>query len=276
MTDQLFRGRSVACGSTPRGTGRPTVATCGVGVAPLRTPRRWIGRAFALASLALSAGSWAAGVPDTLEQRLIACTVCHGKRGEGSVEGGYMPRLSAMPARYLRDQLVSFREGRRHFPDMNMLVSALSDAYLEEIAAYFGNLSATFLAPQPSNLSVQDAARAENLVRRGDASRGIASCTSCHGDALMGVQPAVPGIVGQPRDYLRSQLGAWRSGVRHAPLPDCMATVVAHLADADISVISAWLAARVPALGGRRPAVTFPGPTPLACGATPALQERAP
>ena len=187
-----------------------------------------------------------------------------------------MPRLSALPARYLRDQLISFRDGRRHFPDMNALVASLSDAYLEEIASYFANLPASFIAAQPATLSVQESARTEALVRRGDAARQIPSCVSCHGDALMGVQPAVPALVGQPRDYLRSQLGAWRAGVRHATAPDCMATVVSRLSESDISAISAWLAARVPGPVVTRPAVTYPGRPPLECGSTPALVDHAP
>jgi cytochrome c553 len=224
--------------------------------------------------LAASHAAIAAGVADTLEQRITACTGCHGKHGEGSQVGGVTPRISAMPARYLRDQLINFRDGRRHYPPMTTLVASLSDSYLEEIATYFANLPAVVVAAAPSSLSVEDSARAEALVRRGDEARRIPSCTSCHGGSLTGVQPSVPGLTGLSRDYIRSQLGAWRSGVRRAAAPDCMARIVERLATDDISVISSWLAARPVSFVGGRPAVTFPGKPPLECGSTPlAIQE---
>ena len=51
-----------------------------------------------------------------------------------------------------------------------------------------------------------EAARGEALVRRGDATRDIPACESCHGSALTGVVPAIPGLLGLPHDYLAAQL----------------------------------------------------------------------
>ena len=39
------------------------------------------------------------------------------------------------------------------------------------------------------------------------------------------MKPAVPGLLGLPRDYLNGQLGAWQTRQRHATAPDCMATI---------------------------------------------------
>src|SRR5215475_9720713 len=59
-------------------------------------------------------------VPDTLEQRIIPCTVCHGKQGEGLEKPGYyFPRIGAKSAGYLFRQLVNFREKRRRYIEMN-------------------------------------------------------------------------------------------------------------------------------------------------------------
>ena len=41
--------------------------------------------------------------------------------------------------------------------------------------------------------------------------------------------PAIPGLLGLPRDYLNSQFGAWRIGQRQAQEPDCMAQVARQL-----------------------------------------------
>src|SRR5476651_2880622 len=74
-----------------------------------------------------------APVPDTLEQRVIACAACHGKSGEGLKANEYYPRIAGKPAGYLFNQLVNFRERRRHSPVMNHMVAYLSDDYLREI-----------------------------------------------------------------------------------------------------------------------------------------------
>ena len=74
----------------------------------------------AAASMALalaSASSFAAGpaahtVPDTMAQRVLACTLCHGEQGR-STNAGYFPRIAGKPAGYLYNQLVHFRAGRR-------------------------------------------------------------------------------------------------------------------------------------------------------------------
>ena len=66
-------------------------------------------------------------------------------------------------------------------------------------------------------------------------------CGACHGAALTGVQPATPGLLGLPRDYINAQLGAWRTGQRKAHAPDCMADIAQRLDIQDIAAVSAWL-----------------------------------
>jgi cytochrome c553 len=82
---------------------------------------------------------------------------------------------------------------------------------------------------------------------------------------LTGVLPAVPGLVGLPRDYLNAQLGAWRAGQRRASAPDCMAQIAQALAPQDIAAVAQWLAAQ-PVPGAGKPAATLPAKMPLDCG----------
>src|SRR5258705_9119665 len=74
--------------------------------------------------------------PDTMEQRMKACIACHGTQGKATRDG-YYPRIAGKPAGYLYNQLVNFRDGRRHYPSMVYMVGHLPDAYLKEIAHYF-------------------------------------------------------------------------------------------------------------------------------------------
>ena len=206
-------------------------------------------------------------VPDTLAQRVQACTTCHGKEGRATNQG-YFPRIAGKPAGYLYSQLVNFREGRRNYAAMTYLVEHLSDDYLHEIAGHFASLDLPYPPPQPATATADLLARGEALALRGDAARKVPACVACHGAALTGVKPAVPGLLGLPRDYLSSQFGAWSTGQRKAAAPDCMAQITARLGPQDIGAVAAWLAAQ-PLPANTKPAGSIVLPLPMACGSGP-------
>lgn len=203
-------------------------------------------------------------VPDTIAQRVQACTLCHGKEGRATNEG-YFPRIAGKPAGYLYNQLINFREGRRSNATMTYLVEHLSDAYLLEIASYFSALDLPYPPPPVTPASKQELARGDALVHLGDAARGIPACVACHGAKLAGAVPAIPGLLGLPRDYLAAQFGGWRTGQRKASSPDCMARITAMLTPDDVSAVATWLATQaVPSHA--KPALTVALPLPIPCG----------
>ena len=214
--------------------------------------------------LALLLAGTVAVADDTLARRARACTGCHGEQGRAAADG-YYPRIAGKPAGYLYEQLLAFRDGRRQYALMTHLLEPLSDDFLRELAAHFAALDLPYPPPQPGSTDAAARARAEQLVTQGDAALRLPACSACHGQALTGVQAAVPALLGLPRDYLNAQLGAWRSGTRRARAPDCMADIARRLAPADIAALSAWLSARpvpVPA----RAVATLPRARPLRCG----------
>lgn len=223
----------------------------------------------AAAALGLAAIAAAAAPPveDTMAQRLLACTACHGKEGRAAPDG-YYPRIAGKPAGYLYNQLLNFRDGRRHYALMTGLLVTLSDDYLREIGAHFASLDLPYPPPALAPGSAETSERGRTLVERGDAQRRIPSCASCHGPSLTGVAPSIPGLLGLPRDYLNAQLGAWRTGQRRAQAPDCMAQVARQLAPEDIGALTQWLASRpVPEAYKPLPSTAaLPGPLPLSCG----------
>lgn len=235
------------------------------------------------AALLLAAGWLAAWHPataapfeDSIAQRTLACTACHGPQGRAAPDG-YYPRLAGKPAGYLYNQLLHFRDGQRHYGLMVQLVEPLSDAYLMEIAQYFSSLDVPYPAPLPSNASLQTLRVGERLVLQGDRARKVPACVQCHGQAMTGVAPNVPGLLGLPRDYLNAQLGAWKSGQRRAHTPDCMKHVVASLNDEDINAAASWLAAQ-PVPANSRPAnsapALAPGAVAIVCGSAPVPARR--
>ncbi len=195
-------------------------------------------------------------VPDTMAQRMQACTLCHGKEGVATNQG-YFPRIAGKPAGYLYQQLRNFRERRRNYPAMASLLENMSDAYLLEIAQYFSALDLPYPAPQTTGAAPAELAAGEQLVLRGDPQRGMAACVSCHGAALTGRLPSTPGLLGLPRDYVVAQMGAWKTGLRRATAPDCMAQVAQRLTPDDLHAVSNWLASQpVPANSHPAPAET--------------------
>jgi cytochrome c553 len=206
-------------------------------------------------------------LPDTLTQRVIACTACHGKEGRAGSDG-YYPRIAGKPAGYLYNQLQNFREGRRRYPLMTYMVAHLPDAYLHEVADYFSSLHPPYSAPAPVDVTTSILSRGQQLALHGDPAKNVPACVACHGSKLTGVVPAVPGLLGVPRDYLNAQFGAWQNGVRHTIAPDCMAQIATRLSLDDISAVTAWLASQtVP--NDSAPAASSSAKRPIACGSAP-------
>ncbi|MEX8493493.1 cytochrome c [Sphaerotilus sp.] len=221
-----------------------------------------------LALSCLSAAQAAAPTddPQGMTTRVAACTACHGKQGRATPDG-YFPRIAGKPAGYLYHQLVNFRDGRRQYRPMTHLLDHLSDDYLREIAEHFASLEVPYPPPATPGLAATVLAQGKALVLKGDAAREVPACVRCHGDAMTGVAPAIPGLLGLPRDYLNSQLGAWKTGQRHAAAPDCMAKITARLTSTDITAVAAWLAAQpvpVPSKAVERSALAQP--LPMDCG----------
>ena len=204
-----------------------------------------------------------------MAERVQACTLCHGREGRAT-PGGFFPRIAGKPADYLYHQLLNFRDGRRNNDGMRYLLDHLSDDYLRTIAAHFASQNLPYPPPLPPQVDAAGLARGEALVRKGDPARELPACTACHGAAMTGVRPAVPGLLGLPRDYLIGQLGAWQTGLRKAFAPDCMAHVAQRLSPTDVAAVAGWLAAQ-PLPADTHPAAPTAQALPLRCGLVPPL-----
>lgn len=216
-----------------------------------------------LPAIALAAP--AAAPPDTLAQRLAPCLACHQPQGRNDA---FFPRIAGKPEGYLYNQLLNFRDGRRQFPMMTYMVGNLPEPYLREIAQFFANQHPPHLPAPAPVATAQMLERGRTLVRQGDAARSIPACAACHGERLAGVAPAIPGLLGLPRDYINAQFGAWKNRARRAQAPDCMADVAARLTEADVAAVSSWLASQ-PVDDAARPAAAPAAPLPMRCGGVP-------
>ena len=206
-------------------------------------------------------------VPDTLAQRALACTGCHGPQGRSSPLG-YVPRIAGKPEAYLLNQLLAFRDGRRAHDGMARLLQHLDEPYLAALAAHFAAQQVAYGEPPAATGDARSLALGQRLALRGDGARGLPACVRCHGAALTGVAPAVPGLLGLPRGYLVAQLGAWRTGVRRSAASDCMAGLAQGLRPEEIAALADWLAAQALPTDAR-PLARAAEPMPKDCGMQP-------
>ena len=202
-------------------------------------------------------------VADTMEARVQPCITCHGRETQATKDG-FSPRIAGKPVGYLYNQLVSFRDGRRSYPPMVYLVQYMTDDYLREMAVYFSALELPYPPPDASALTAAETMRARQIIDEGDQARDVPPCAACHGATLSGAAPAIPALLGLPRQYMNEQFGAWRNGKLRSVAPDCMAQVARRLAPSDIALLTSWLAAQ-PVPAGFKPA-SGPRKLPLACG----------
>jgi len=221
----------------------------------------------ALIALLAPLSAAAAPAPDTVAERVKPCLACHALEGKAGRDA-YYPRIAGKPQGYLYQQLLNFRDGRRSYAPMTLLLENLSDQYLAEVATHFAGLRAPYLPPRAEG-TLAERTRGAELVRHGDSSRNIPACVACHGQNLMGAAPSIPGLLNLPRDYINAQFGAWRTGLRHARAPDCMAQIAQRLTAVEVSAIASWLAAE-PVPAGASPAAALPAKMPLECGSTSA------
>lgn len=204
-------------------------------------------------------------VPDTMAERVKPCTVCHGQADRVGKDA-YYPRIAGKPEGYLFNQLRDFRDGRRYYRPMTLLLANVSDEYLREMAAYFSGLRQPYPPPEQGISSPTEIRQAQKLVQQGDAARDIPACIECHGKQLMGTAPFIPGLLGLPRIYIAAQFGAWKNGgVMRGQESNCMSDIARQLTIEETNVVAAWLAAQpVPENAG--PAAVLPPKMAQRCG----------
>ncbi|GAA6171443.1 cytochrome c [Colwellia sp. KU-HH00111] len=79
------------------------------------------------------AGDAAAG-----KGKSMMCSACHGVAGISAVP--MYPNLAGQKEAYLAKQLKDFKSGKRNDPTMKGMVAALTDADMDNLAAYYASL----------------------------------------------------------------------------------------------------------------------------------------
>lgn len=153
------------------------------------------------------------------------CAACHGDTGFGKGLPG--PNLAGQKEGYLAAALKGYKKGGGRSNDMMAgTVESMSDADMENLAAYYASLSCQSARDGDKNAI----AAGKRLAER---------CTTCHGGAGISGQPAWPNLAGQASDHLQAALKVYRDGSRKNGM---MEKVAKELSDKDGANLAAYYA----------------------------------
>lgn len=160
-----------------------------------------------------------------------ACFTCHGLDGMG--DGVSVPRLAGLDAGYLQKQMEDYATDFRHDDAMTRIAARLDQRQRRAVAAFYADM--------PAVASTSVATPPPAVWLRGDASRGVTACATCHGADGLGVGPGNPAVAGQPAAYTIEQINRWQTGKRRNEARGVMAQAVATLSESEAAAIGRWL-----------------------------------
>ncbi len=126
------------------------------------------------------------------------CGGCHGETGISKTPG--MPSLVGLDPKYLVSATLAYKNGQRKHDMMKTLVSALSEAEMNNIALFYAmQKPAKAQTPAPGNQAAGKAA--------------AAACSGCHGEGGVSGGSA-PSLAGQDAQYFVAAMRAYKDGSR--------------------------------------------------------------
>jgi cytochrome c553 len=162
------------------------------------------------------------------------CAACHGQDGNSGTPEN--PKLAQQHPAYIVKQLQEFKAGKRQNPVMQGFAAQLSEADMQNIAA--------FLAKQKSKAGFAKDKElvqlGERIYRGGIADRQVAACAGCHSPNGAGIPAQYPRLSGQQAQYTEAQLKAFRDDKRKNSLQ--MTQVAAKMNDREIRAVADYIA----------------------------------
>jgi cytochrome c553 len=189
-----------------------------------------------VAALGWTGSAHAAGTVEAGQAKSATCMACHGM--DGNSANPEWPALAGQHSSYIVKQLKHFKAGERQNALMSPMAMILADQDVEDLAAYFASQT---LRPtgetEPSKLHL-----GQQVYRAGIASKGVPSCSGCHGPNGRGIAGAAfPQIGGQHALYAATQLRNYKSGARATDPNSMMRTIASRLSDEEIDAVASYL-----------------------------------
>jgi cytochrome c553 len=177
-----------------------------------------------------AAGDVAAG-----KAKSAVCMACHGP--DGNSPNPIWPNLAGQHANYIMKQLGDFKSGSRSNPLMSPMAGPLTDADVENLAAYFSSQ-----AMKGGEAAADKVDLGRQIYQAGNLKSGVAACMACHGPSGAGNAPAnFPRVAGQHAGYLEQALKDFRSAVRSNDVNGMMQGVAANMSDDEIAAVAQYI-----------------------------------
>lgn len=112
---------------------------------PLNMPKP-ITLAAAIVAIAYATAAVAQGDPAAGHKKALQCQACHGLDGMAKLPDA--PNLAGQNPVYLVKALQDFRSGARKNDMMSLVAGKLSDADIEDLAAYYASIKITAALPK--------------------------------------------------------------------------------------------------------------------------------
>ena len=188
------------------------------------------------ASVLAAGGSAPSAPPDLAKGQAAAatCMACH--TADGSRGAPANPILAGQFPEYLAKQLHEFKAGKRQNAIMQGMAAILSDEDIRNVSAFYASKQA-----KPGAATNKDTVLlGEKIWRGGIADRQIPACAGCHGPDGAGIPAQYPVMAGQHAEYTKTQLQAFRSGLRKNSIQ--MTGIAAKMNDKEIEAVSDYVA----------------------------------
>jgi len=170
----------------------------------------------------------------------MMCNSCHGVKGE-SPSRNYAS-LNGQTKEYTMKMMLDYRDGRRweSYKQANIMVKlarAMDDQQIADAAAFYASNPSTVwkIEAQPAS------AKIDHLVRKGDVSRMIVPCASCHGAHGEG-NGITPAIAGQVPEYFIRTMKAYQDKDRRNDVNQGMSQFTHDLTDDEIRELADYYA----------------------------------
>lgn len=172
-----------------------------------------------------------------------ACADCHGERG-AEPDREKHPTLAGQLAPYTFKQLRDYKDGSRKNRKMSEAVERLTDGQLAALAAWYAQQPIPAVEVDEDETVSEDTMK---LVFRGDKTRLIQPCASCHGARGEGAIIDVPSIAGQNVKYFVNTMKDYAKGKRTNDIYSRMRIIAKQLTRDEINELAVYYAR----LGGK-------------------------
>ena len=208
----------------------PTLASAPAHDAAPAAAAKWTPGTLRTALAALPKGNAEAGkkVHDAL-----FCASCHGATGVAPTQN--WPHLAGQKAAYTAKMMLDYQDKRRlegkRAELMHDIAVMMSPQQIADVAAFYEVQAAPTGdgTPRPQVNAAPKDVPATTLVRRGDKTRLITPCASCHGVVGQGGKLEASALAGQNPLYFTRTLLHYQSGVRANDAAKSMSTFAKKL-----------------------------------------------